>query len=169
MPGSSSPGQLAAAGDVPRALAALDRCVAIAPWSKDCRGERARIYSARGQCDLVEAELRRGLATGADGAPFWQDARAAALLALGREDETVREVFRQKWSFVAEPMRVAISSYDDALLAVARGRFAEALIDLERGSEAIDRDVSLAPHGAGAHSPRPGTTQRSTGSSSRRP
>ena len=138
-------GQRARTGDIAGAISALDRCVAVVPWSKDCRFERARILSASGQCEPAEEELRRS-SLPTSRFQGGHDLRASTLFALGREDETVLEVFQQKWAVVPAARRDAVTAYDTALLAAARGRFTQALGAIEKATAATERDTNLVVH-----------------------
>lgn len=139
-------GHLAKEGRIDEAHAAIDRCIAISPLSADCRGERAGIYSRMGACAEMEADLRRGLSSNPRASAMWHEDRAAALLALGRSDETILEVLRKKWTLYADDQRAGIEAFDRARLAVVRGRFGEAYELLAQGERAIDHDPNADTH-----------------------
>ena len=139
-------GELAVAGHREEALAALAKCVEIAPLSADCRGERARLYSLDGQCGKAEDDLRRALSSSSRSVLMWHEDRAAALFAIGRSDETVIEALRPKWQLYSDARRQSVELYDRALLAVSRGRFAEAERLLIQGETAIENDPNSDPH-----------------------
>ncbi len=143
--------QLANNGLIDEAHAAIDRCIAISPLSADCRGERAHLYSEMGECAKMEEDLRRGLSSNPRAASTWHEDRAAALLAVGRSDETVLEAFRQKWSVYSDERRNGAEPYDRALLAAVRGRLAEADALLVEGEKAIDLDPNAQLHARYAH------------------
>lgn len=138
--------ELAMRGKVDEALAAIDRCLAISPLTADCRGERARLYGQLGQCSRMEEDLRRGLSSNPRAASIWHEDRAAALLAIGRSDDTILEAFRQKWALYDADRRKRSEAYDRALLAIARGRFAEADNLLAEGEKAIELDPNAQTH-----------------------
>lgn len=138
--------ELAARGNVNEALAAIDRCLAISPLTADCRGERARLYARLGQCSRMEEDLRKGLSSNPRAANIWHEDRAAALLALGRSDDTILEAFRQKWALYDADRRKKTEAYDRALLAIARGRLAEADVLLADGEKAIELDPNVQVH-----------------------
>ena len=138
--------QLAQRGKVDEALAAIERCVAISPLTADCRGERARLYGVMGECGRMEEDLRRGLSSNPRAANIWHEDRAAALVAVGRSDDTVLEAFRQKWALLGEDRRKGIEGIDRALLCTARGRFAEAEAMLVDGEKAIANDPNAHIH-----------------------
>ncbi len=138
--------QLAQRGKVDEALAAIERCVVISPLTADCRGERARLYGMMGECGRMEEDLRRGLSSNPRAASIWHEDRAAALVAVGRSDDTVLEAFRQKWALLGEDRRKGVEGIDRAQLAAARGRFAEAEGLLVDGEKAIASDPNAHIH-----------------------
>jgi tetratricopeptide (TPR) repeat protein/predicted Ser/Thr protein kinase len=138
--------QLAMRDKVDEALAAIERCVVISPLTADCRGERARLYGALGECSRMEEDLRRGLSSNPRAATIWHEDRAAALVAVGRSDDTVLEAFRQKWALITDDRRKGVEPMDRALLATARGRFAEAETLLTAGEKAIENDANEQTH-----------------------
>jgi eukaryotic-like serine/threonine-protein kinase len=138
--------QLARRGQVDEALAAIERCVVISPLTADCRGERARLYGVMGECTRMEEDLRRGLNSNPRASQIWHEDRAAALVAVGRTDDTVLEAFRQKWSIIGDERRKGVEPIDRALLATARGRFAEAEALLAEGEKAIANDSNAQTH-----------------------
>ena len=138
--------QLAQQGKVDEALAAIERCVVISPLTADCRGERARLYGVMGECTRMEEDLRRGLSSNPRAATMWHEDRAAALVAVGRTDDTVLEAFRQKWTLLGEDRRKGVEALDRALLSAARGRFAEAEGLLLEGEKAIANDPNDQIH-----------------------
>jgi|GEM_PF-1158087 len=137
---------LAWKGRTDEALAAIERCVTISPLTADCRGERARIYGVMGECSRMEEDLRRGLSSNPRAANIWHEDRAAALLAVGRTDDTVVEAFRQKWSLLGADKRKGVEPYDRALLAAVRGRFEEADALLALGEKAVELDPNAQVH-----------------------
>ncbi len=138
--------QLAQRGKVDEALAAIERCVVISPLTADCRGERARLYGVMGECGRMEEDLRRGLSSNPRAANVWHEDRAAALVAVGRSDDTVLEAFRQKWALLGEDRRKGVEGIDRALLATARGRFADAEVMLVEGEKAVANDPNAHIH-----------------------
>jgi eukaryotic-like serine/threonine-protein kinase len=138
--------QLAMRGKIDEALAAIERCVVISPLTADCRGERARLYGMMGECTRMEEDLRRGLNSNPRAATIWHEDRAAALVAVGRTDDAVLEAFRQKWTLIEEERRKGVEQFDRALLATARGRFAEAEALLVEGEKAIASDADAQTH-----------------------
>ena len=138
--------QLAQRGKVDEAMAAIERCVVISPLTADCRGERARLYGVMGECSRMEEDLRKGLSSNPRAATIWHEDRAAALVAVGRTDDTVLEAFRQKWAMLGEDRRKGVEAIDRALLATARGRFAEAEALLIEGEKSITSDPNAHIH-----------------------
>jgi hypothetical protein len=94
----------------------------------------------------MEEDLRSGLSSNPRAALIWHEDRAAALVAVGRSDDTVLEAFRQKWALMGDDRSKGVEPVDRALLATARGRFADAAVFLANGEKAIVDDPNAAVH-----------------------
>jgi eukaryotic-like serine/threonine-protein kinase len=122
------------------ALGAFDRCVALAPASVDCRGERARLYKLMGRCTEMEAELRRAISTNPKASLIFYDGWADALNALERPRDVVLAALAQKWAELPEEKRRPIELFDRARLEFGAGQFARAEAHLREGSRLIQSD-----------------------------
>jgi serine/threonine-protein kinase len=113
------------AGDLPAALAAVARCLEIAPQAASCLRVRAIIESRIGDCAGLEADAQRMLAVERKSYRA-HDFLARALYARGAPIEAVKEVYRQKAQALPEIARKASESRDGARVAAIRGDFGAA-------------------------------------------
>ncbi|MEJ7732226.1 MAG: protein kinase [Polyangiaceae bacterium] len=113
----------AASGRDEEALSALDRCLAVAPGSPDCLGERANFLGDRGRCAEMDATIRNALAANSGIMPNWHNLRVAALVALGRPEEVIEQVLQAKWTMVPDARRRFAELRDRAYVALLSGDF----------------------------------------------
>ena len=134
--------------DLPAALRATDRCLAIASSAASCVRVRATIEDATGDCSGLEADAQRMVAM--EGTSYRAyDFLAVALFARGEPLDAVREALRLKVQASAARARPGVALLDEARLAVATGDFtgalksARALEDLARTS-GVEKDRAAA-------------------------
>ena len=111
-------------GNQAGALAAMDRCLSIAPTSSGCLAGRATIYDELGRCDDLERDAR--LLASTSPSPRAHDWVARALYASGAPEETVRAALELKWTAAKGEQRESYTRRDEAHLAIARGDLASA-------------------------------------------
>ncbi len=126
-------------GDLPKARAALDKCLEVSHAATSCLWNRICLNEGEGRCEAVEVDAKQW--TAVDGRdPLGRFAVAAALHARGRSVESVDEALRQKESVEPESERAKSTLYDKVLLAFVRGDFTDAL----RNARAMEKLVASA-------------------------
>ncbi len=137
------------AGDFPGALAAIDRCLVIAPAAEGCLLERTWIHGLQGECGRVESDARRMLAIDPedeDGAQVL----ANALYAQGRPLETAREVLRRAWDRLPAVRRPDVEREDQMHLALLAGDFTAAEGFARASAKDAAASAEMADHGRAA-------------------
>ena len=109
------------AGDRPRALALLDRCIDVAANATSCLTVRALIYEEVGRCTDMERDAR--LLAYVSPSARTHDLVARALFANGAPVAAVREVLVRKWTATSGEERGAYERDDESHLAILRGDF----------------------------------------------
>jgi tetratricopeptide (TPR) repeat protein len=126
-------------GDSTRAIAALDRCLAVAPSSSGCLMTRASYYDETGRCVDMERDARFLASSGSSVRS--QDFVARALYANGAPTQAVHAALELKWAAASSAQREDVRRQDEAHLAILRGDFVEA----ERLQRAIAAGSADAP------------------------
>jgi serine/threonine-protein kinase len=111
-------------GDYDGALAALNRCLALAPSASACLSGRISCYEELGRCDDMGDDARLLAATAPSARAF--DWVARALLANGAPEEAVRGALELKWNAAKDDVGDAYRRADEAHLAILRGDFTRA-------------------------------------------
>jgi serine/threonine-protein kinase len=120
-------------GDLAVARGALDRCLGIAPRSRDCLRDRASLDDDRGDCAALDADAKAG---------DFQDQRVAAMYAQRASPEAIDEV-------LAVPPRSAgfrTPAELRARLAFIRGDFPAAEATMRETLSAAAGDPNLETH-----------------------
>ena len=126
--------------DTPGAIEALDKCIAAAPASNDCRFERVRIDFHRADCKSAEQHARDWVGR-TQGQAFPQRFLANALAAQGESREVVEESLRNRWAVLEPDVRTFFPVLESAHVAVFYGDFAAArtlsrkLLELAEGND----------------------------------
>jgi eukaryotic-like serine/threonine-protein kinase len=131
-------------GDGDQALAAADRCLAIAPGAASCVRRRIDVHNARGQCAELELDAKRLIEIEQD-APYGYLCLLAALAGQGAPVEALAALARKA---EARPMFGPDHARRDALdvgarLAVYEGDFVSAERDLLALAREDDEDPEL--------------------------
>ncbi len=108
--------------DTPGALDALDRCIAVAPASTDCRFERVRIDFRRADCKSA-AKNARDWSARTPGQAFPQRFLAYSLAALGEPRDVVEEALHARWKVLEDEFRDFVSTLEAGQVAAWFGDF----------------------------------------------
>jgi tetratricopeptide (TPR) repeat protein len=115
-----------AEGHGERALAEVDRCLAIAHGSTTCLANRARLNYERGDCATVERDADTMIATApTDPAGYWY--REHALAWGGASDETLRALLERRVSMQSGRYRESVRVGGLLEIAMLHARFDEAV------------------------------------------
>jgi serine/threonine-protein kinase len=132
-------------GDFDAALVALDRCLGMSLGATDCLWYRVLIHEDQGKCAQLEADARTWIAKSPGDATGYH-MLAKALLAMGRDEGTVRVALDQKWARLTGEQRRRNELVDLSRLDVLHGDFTSALL---RSAE-LEKRLSAEPM-AGIH------------------
>jgi tetratricopeptide (TPR) repeat protein len=126
--------------DITGALQLLDRCIATAPASTDCRFERVRIDFRRTDCKSAEKNARDWSAR-APGQAFPQRFLAYSLAAQGEPRVVVEEALRARSVVLEEEFRTFVTTLERAQVAAFYGDFTAArTISDELQKQAVGSD-----------------------------
>jgi eukaryotic-like serine/threonine-protein kinase len=130
------------ANDTKEALAALDKCIAVAPASTDCRFERVRIDFRLTECKAAVKNARDWMVR-APGQAFPQRFFAYALAANGEPREVVEEALRVRWRDLEVEFKDFVATLEEGQSAAWYGDFDRArAISLELNKKAEGNDYS---------------------------
>ncbi|WP_394833760.1 protein kinase [Pendulispora rubella] len=112
-------------GKLDEGMAALDRCLEVAPGSGDCLEDRIRILRLRGQCTAASAAARRWIANVPSSSGAYRHL-ANALASEGAAVESVEAALEQYRNNVPEDSRKSSYLYHRLRLAALAGDFTNA-------------------------------------------
>jgi serine/threonine-protein kinase len=131
--------------DTAASIAALERCLDIAPTAADCRMMRATLESALGRCEEAERHIRQAT-DDPHASEYMFLLRARFLYALGQPRDAVADALRQRWARLQPGAAEEESLYDGAVLAAAYGDFDAAKNKAEEGLRLVDTQATLRAH-----------------------
>ncbi|WP_394844237.1 protein kinase [Pendulispora brunnea] len=112
-------------GKLDEGMAALDKCLEVAPGSGDCLEDRIRILRLRGQCAAASAAARRWIANVPTSSGAYRHL-ANALASEGAPVESVEAALEQYRNNVSEEARKTSYMYHRLRLAALAGDFVNA-------------------------------------------
>jgi len=116
------------------AMAAIEKCLALAPAATRCLARRSNIQMQEGRCNDVEADAKRIMATDPDSPRGYQNL-AEASLAMGKPNATAALLLQQSWGHLPDNSRAWQEANDKTSLAAFFGDYPAAeqnLRELER-------------------------------------
>jgi serine/threonine-protein kinase len=112
--------------DVNAAHRAYDRCLEVSPAATECLRDQNELDALEGDCLEAETISRRTIALDPEG-PTGYRLLARALSGRGQSEETVLAALEQAWRRTPASERHATELADRTKLAIAGGRFEEAV------------------------------------------
>ncbi len=122
-------------------VAALDRCLAIAPGAVDCMAQRVGVFRRDGRCEDAVVEARRWVSWDPERPEPYQMLAAALAARAGTSRDAIREALLLEWKYFPPEVRELTRLGDSAALAIWAGDFDDALPT----AEALDRAAAGDP------------------------
>jgi serine/threonine-protein kinase len=138
-------------GNRKAALGAVSACLGRSPVASVCVGARHEIHSEAGECALAKDDAVAWVALDPS-SPEPQRALSSALFATSAPRPAVEEALRRRWALLPAESRKGAEIGDKLNLALADGRFDEALALADTLEPTLPPDADVSDHAAVAMS-----------------